>query len=128
MSMPTQCWSCGERVIFCTVDVTSDPLGGVAKCLGCGAQRSFEFDVPSVLQQITFQVDGRPVPECGACPKCDSLNVGIVGDYFENEEENWLDFNCNDCKHGFKVTGPVVRKLLKVLSGDGLSPVPFSLN
>ncbi len=127
MSLPAQCLKCGARIIFCSVDAESHPLSGVATCLECGEKEKFTVEVPS-LSQITIQVECPPVPECGACPECNSLNVGIVGDYFENDEGNWLDFDCHDCKHAFKVSGPIVRKLVQTLSGDGLSPTPFSLN
>lgn len=119
VKLPAKCSACGGGIIMCTIDTSQQPcLSGVARCLTCGDSQAFSL-VPPTVKLPTIRVKGAPVPERGACPECDSLNVGIVGRCEENEDDSWLEFECLDCKYMLGLSGSNARVALNVLQAAG---------
>lgn len=127
MGLPTQCSACSYGILVCTFDTSQDPILGVAMCPQCGARAAFKLDAPSPLHKFYSAVKMMSaksedslifpdIPECGACPECGSINAVAVGQCYDDDERNWLQFDCFDCKHGFKLTGPSVREAFETMA------------
>ena len=73
---------------------------------------------------ITFQVKGRPVPDGGNCPECDSYDVGVVAfPLGTNSKGPALEFTCNVCDHAFRIEGEFAEVAFAMLEASARGEV-----